>query len=431
MKIYLREYLVRLNFEPFYMQTMIIRVALFLWILCGGPISGPISYAQQALSYDYPKPVDTRTKAIQNQEKKTWTLGAIQVTNQFDGARLNGFSQKNDSTYVVQITPENKPINASPWYAFKIWSAVPQTVWLEFQYKEAKHRYFPKVSMDGRFWELLDSSRIIHNDTIQALLHLTLTPDTLWVAAQEIITSAQVYAWCNQLALLPDVKYGIVGKSMLGRDIPMLEIGPDSVKNKKAIILLSRQHPPEVTGFMALQAFMDALLAPTPLATAFRKKYRILIFPLMNPDGVDLGHWRHNAGGVDLNRDWAYYHQPETRQVANFVVQTVKKDQNQVILGLDFHSTWQDIYYTCQETNSQIPGFKDYWLQGIAASIPGYTPREEPSEIAQPISKSWFLTQFGAEGVTFEIGDDTPREFIVKKGHTAANEMMQLLIFRQ
>lgn len=251
---------------------MLIRVSLTLWVLCGTLATFPMIYAQQALPYDYPRPVDTRTKQIQKQEKKTWALGAIQVTNQFDGARLNGFSQKNDSTYIVQIVPENKPINSSPWYAFKIWSAIPQTVWLEFQYKEAKHRYFPKVSMDGHFWELLDSSRIIQNDTVQALLHLTLTPDTLWVAAQEIVTSAQVHAWCRQLALFsPDVKYGVVGKSMLGREIPMLEISQDSVADKEAILLLSRQHPPEVTGFMALQAFLDALLAPTPLATAFRK----------------------------------------------------------------------------------------------------------------------------------------------------------------
>ena len=42
----------------------------------------------------------------------------------------------------------------------------------------------------------------------------------------------------------------------------------------------------------------------------------VIVYPLMNPDGVDEGHWRHNTGGIDLNRDWAHYNQPETRQVA-------------------------------------------------------------------------------------------------------------------
>jgi hypothetical protein len=31
-----------------------------------------------------------------------------------------------------------------------------------------------------------------------------------------------------------------------------------------------------------------------------------------NPDGVDKGHWRLNDGGVDLNRDWGPFTQPET-----------------------------------------------------------------------------------------------------------------------
>ncbi|MEZ4967561.1 MAG: M14 family metallopeptidase [Saprospiraceae bacterium] len=387
--------------------------------------------AQQAQSYDFPQPVDTRSRSIKVQEKKTWTFGTVQASNQFDGARLNDFSKKNDSTFVATISPENKPVNASPWYAFKIWSAVPRDINLEIYYTEAEHRYSPKVSRDGKLWEALDPSRVRTLKGGRAQLSLPLGPDTLWVAAQEVVSSTDVRNWCWQLILQPNVRYGIAGKSSLGRDIPFLDIGRDSVEGQDMIILLSRQHPPEVTGFMALQAFMDALLADSPLANAFRQKYRILVFPLMNPDGVDLGHWRHNAGGVDLNRDWAYYYQPETRQVADYVVQTARERKNQVILGLDFHSTKYDVYYTCAETNQQIPGFKDYWLQGIAESIPDYRPRVEPFEIEQPISKSWFLLQFGAEGITFEIGDDTDREFIKVKGRTAAIEMMQLLIFRK
>ena len=78
----------------------------------------------------------------------------------------------------------------------------------------------------------------------------------------------------------------------------------------------------------------------------FLDKYRILVYPLLNPDGVDLGHWRHNVGGIDMNRDWAYYHQPEIRKISNNIVKESKKNASQVILGLDFHSTYHDVYYT-------------------------------------------------------------------------------------
>ncbi|MBL7775343.1 MAG: hypothetical protein JNK89_05040 [Saprospiraceae bacterium] len=113
------------------------------------------------------------------------------------------------------------------------------------------------------------------------------------------------------------------------------------------------------------------------------------------------------------------------------MVRTTAESKQQVILGMDFHSTWNDIYYTSVDTNCCIPGFKDFWLQALRESLTGYQPVEEASEISQPISKSWFFTQFGAEGITFEIGDDTPRDFIRKKGRQAAIEMMQLLVLRQ
>ena len=63
----------------------------------------------------------------------------------------------------------------------------------------------------------------------------------------------------------------------------------------------------------------------------FLTKYRILAFPIMNPDGVDLGHWRHNAGGIDLNRDWSKYHQPEIKNVIRFIEKELKTNNSELI----------------------------------------------------------------------------------------------------
>ncbi|MEZ4985418.1 MAG: M14 family metallopeptidase [Saprospiraceae bacterium] len=300
-------------------------------------------------------------------------------------------------------------------------------------YENAKHRYFPKLSTDGVHWTPIDSSLVAVKDSTDRVLTLSLTKDTLWVAAQEVVSSADVYQWCQQQAIHQDASFKVVGKSALGRDLPHLAIGEGSPKGKPTIVVISRQHPPEVTGYFSMQAFVETLLDDTPLANAFRKRYNIWVFPLMNPDGVDLGHWRHNTGGIDLNRDWAFYHQPEVRNVAGYIVETTKVNKNEVVLGLDFHSTFYDVYYTSAApitAQSRLPHFKDYWLQGIAAAIDGYTPRDEPSMDVRPISKNWFVRQFNAEGITYEIGDDTPRDHILHKGEVAAIEMMQLLLYR-
>lgn len=403
-------------------KKLIFLFLLFQIIACSVPKLG---------QFTYPEPVDTSTRPIEMQEKKNWSIGGVHADNQFDAARLNDFSQLNDSTWQATITPENFPINMSPWYAFRLWADTGQDVQLRMHYEQGRHRYPPKTSPNGRVWQPVDSTSVTWIDSNHVLVKLHLNSDTIFFAAQELVPSRTVESWCSLMALHPAVTYGSAGISKQGRNIPMLLINEGEPKGKEMVVILSRQHPPEVTGYFAMQAFVEELVADKPLSNAFRKKYRILVFPLMNPDGVDNGHWRHNAGGIDLNRDWAYYRQPEVRQVAARIVQESNEFKNRVVLGLDFHSTWKDLYYTFDETlPSVLHGYKDYWLQGIEEAIPGYEADDRPNGLNQPISKTWFFQQFRAESVTYEIGDDTPRDFVRKKGAVAAVEMMELLILR-
>ena len=386
----------------------------------------------QAKTYDFPKPVDTTDKPIEVQTKKQYSFPqqGVYADNLFDGARLNDFKFIKDDLFQATTSPENSPINNSAYYAFRIWSDVSKTIQVELNYTKHAHRYPPKISRDGINWTALDSNMVqLSTDSVNVFLTVEINSDTLWIAAQEVQNTTHVKQWCEEKAQHANVLLSSIGKSKMGKDLLFLDVHDGDVKKKDVIIIMSRQHPPEVTGYFAMQAFLDEILKDQPLANAFRKKYRLLVFPLMNPDGVDMGHWRHNAGGVDLNRDWAYYHQPENRQIANFIVKTVKQNKSDVILGLDFHSTYWDVYYTTREIPKQVPYFKDYWLGGISQSL-GEKTNEKPSNLGGPVSKNWVYTQFDAVGITYEIGDSTPRDFIIEKGKVSATEMMQLLIFK-
>jgi len=72
----------------------------------------------------------------------------------------------------------------------------------------------------------------------------------------------------------------------------------------------------------------------------------VLAFPILNPDGVDLRHCRHNSKNVDLNRDWFRYNRLEIRNVVSYIDSIVKKDKGKIVLDLDFHSTYEDVFYT-------------------------------------------------------------------------------------
>ncbi len=381
---------------------------------------------------NFETPVDTDTKSIFFQNKQMYALDKLGVyaSNDFDGARLNGFEQKNDSTVIVKIIPENTPINNSPYYAFSTWSNESQPLYYTFEYPEGyKHRYFPKLKVDGN-WTIIDSSAVFENDTI-VTIKLNLTKNPIIVAAQEIQSSTHVKEWYINLASenKSTIKIGSVGKSKLHRNLPVLDIGIGDPKNKEVIVLLTRQHPPEVTGYFAFQEFLKTIANKSDLSTAFLKKYRVIAFPIMNPDGVDLGHWRHNAGGIDLNRDWSKYHQPEIKNAVTFIAKELKQNNSKLILGLDFHSTWYDVFYTNEiRKETSLPNFISNWFQKLEENITNYKVNEQSANSTKPVSKGWFLMAHSAVGITYEMGDATPKETIQEIGKVAAEQMMNLLL---
>ena len=381
----------------------------------------------------FKNPVDTKTKKIHEQIKKTYHLDGIDVfaSNQFDAAHLKGFEKVNDSTVKVIVRPENSPINNSAYYSFKVWSKTPKTIYFQFSYPEGyQHRYPPKLKQVGtNSWKVLSDENISKKENITTA-KINVTKKPLYVSAQEIVSSTDTYNWVNQLVNGKEsyVHQKSVGKSRLGRNIPVLDIYIGDKKNKPIVVLLTRQHPPEVTGFFAYQEFLKTILNESQLSTDFLKNYRVLAFPILNPDGVDLGHWRHNAGGVDTNRDWAEYRQPEIRQVVKFITQASKKDQGKIILGLDFHSTYKDVFYTNKiKKETTLPTFIKDWFAGLEANIPNYKVNEAAGNSKSPVSKGWFLYGHKAVGITYEIGDKTPRGKIKLVGRVTAEEMMKIL----
>ena len=98
-------------------------------------------------------------------------------------------------------------------------------------------------------------------------------------------------------------------------------------------------------------------------------------------------------------------------------------------MGLDFHSTYYDVFYTNIERKSTaLPEFLPKWFSSLEERISEYKVNEKPSKSKQPTSKGWFLSAHKAVGVTYEIGDDTPRDRIKLIGKKSAQAMMRILI---
>ena len=63
------------------------------------------------------------------------------------------------------------------------------------------------------------------------------------------------------------------------------------------------------------------------VAKNLENRFNIITFPLLNPDGADMGNWRHNANGVDLNRDWVDFTQPETKMAKSYMKSKLTKEE--------------------------------------------------------------------------------------------------------
>ena len=407
-------------------------------------------------TYVYPTPVDTDSKSVELLEGRVFvTMAGVTATSDFPGARLGAFKAAGPRTtngvggfFVADIPPENQPINQSPWYAFGLNAIDDREVTIRLRFPEGVgNRYLPKTakSLSGP-WIYVPFDRV---DTVGNTMDvkLKLSKDWLYVAGQEVISTDSIHEWITELPESAKPSIDTIGTSTLGRPIWGLDLSRGAKDKRPTVVLLGRQHPPEVTGFQAFQAFYTRLLGDDPLAVSFRQNYRILAVPVVNPDGVDEGHWRHNAGGIDLNRDWAYYRQPEVRAVVKWLTTETKKDQ--VVWGLDFHSTQYDVLYTHDPARvdfrnaTLVQAWTDQlgeWAATMfmdASDQPQFTAlgrplvvgqdtlRIEPDVVGKPTAASWFVEHYKAIGITYEVGDEQERAYIREKAIKAAELFME------
>ncbi|TXN35912.1 hypothetical protein FVB32_15215 [Flagellimonas hymeniacidonis] len=386
--------------------------------------------------------VPTVNKPVQKQWKGIWSFDSDSTffTNDFDGARLNGVAADGNDHYTVWITAENTPINVSPWYAFKVWTENPRDITIKLSYQDSRSRYYPKISTDGIHFKSLDSTNFkainpgegeFGIKAVPELAELTLSigKNPIWVSAQELYTSKRVKSWIDSLSTKPFISNYEIGKTTEKRPMHLMEIN-DSSLTKKALMIISRQHPPEVTGFIAMKSFIETISSDTEQAKNFREKHTVFVVPLMNPDGADNGHWRHNMGGIDLNRDWQNFNQPETKSVRDFLNKK-STDGYEFVFGADFHSTWDDIYYPLDTTVTGEKGKIVFdWIDSISDRLPQKKSNVKASDKLDPtmVSRTYFFVKHQMPAIVFELGDNTPRPFLKEKGKVAAEELMRLLL---
>lgn len=358
----------------------------------------------------------------------------------FTAARVDKCEVISASSFALTIRPEAKTdpkgaaINNSAWYSFRVDPKSSHTVRVRLRYENGKHRYTPKISYDGLSWTAIPSNRITMQDEDKVDLRLPSGSRPYFVSAQEIFSPKAHDTWTAEMAKRPFVTQSTIGNSVDGHPLYMLEAVTDASVKKPYVVWVGRQHPPEVTGALALVPFSEAVLGGSELAQRFRDHFNVLIIPMMNPDGVKAGHWRFNKGLMDLNRDWGPFSQAETQAVKR-AFERFDAGQDEIAVFLDFHSTRRNLLYTqAEDEPTTPPHFARDWLANVDARLDDQVyafTREARHNSGAPTSKNYMYDRYGIAAITYEVGDETPRNAIDLSATVFAEEMMRLLLLHE
>ena len=368
-----------------------------------------------------------------------------EVYTDYPGANL-GSCEASPTHLDVFIVPEDPPpINPSPWYGFRIdpKSGVgPFELNIVLNYPtDVAHRYVPKVSSNGVDWDPVDPVKVTLLENGSALFSVVVDEGPLYVSAQENLMFDWYREWFEDLQAawsIGDAR--VIGYSHSNRPIEVFETNPHATKY---ILFLGRSHPPEVTGAMSMRAFLNELsairlqecsagLSPS---CGFFARHNLVLLPLLNPDGVARGHWRHNLGAKDLNRDWGEFTQPETTAVRRYL--DTLDESSSLRLMLDFHSTNRDVLYFQERSDSMDPeNFISDWLdlvrvRAVEFNVNDFPAGFEPAERSLTevgTSKNYFYRTYRVPSITFETGDNTARETIPERLSYFSQAMVEFFV---
>ncbi|MBW3698310.1 hypothetical protein EK599_21790 [Vibrio sp. T187] len=219
---------------------------------------------------------------------------------------------------------------------------------------------------------------------------------------QDLLHTAQTHYACELETL---------GATLDGNDMSLLTIG-EPAEGKKKIWVIGRQHPGETMAEWFIEGFLQRLLDDTDtVGRSILDKAVFYVVPNMNPDGSIRGHLRHNAVGVNLNREWQTPSMEKSPEV--FLVRE-KMLETGVDMFLDIHGD-EAIPYNFVAGSEGIPSYderladlENTFKQALLTITPefqdeiGYD-KDEPGKANLTVGSNWVGEQFKCLSYTVEM----------------------------
>ncbi|MBK4987984.1 M14 family metallopeptidase [Pseudomonas sp. S36] len=235
----------------------------------------------------------------------TVTLSPLQIDCDFDSGNIQVIDANDPAHVRLAIRPDTHSGHYQ-WFHFKASGLTPgQTHRFSLEnasgssYRNAWHGYNAVASHDQQTWFRVPSQF----DGTALSFEVTAEQPQMWFAYFEPYSRARHNQLIERARQVPGVELLASGRSVQGRDIPLLRAG-DAAPGKRKLWLIAQQHPGEHMAEWFMEGVIDRLQANDETIQQLLGKADLYLIPNMNPDGAFLGHLRTNYPGKDLNRAW-------------------------------------------------------------------------------------------------------------------------------
>lgn len=287
----------------------------------------------------------------------TVTLSPLHIDCAFDAGNIDVIDASDPSHVRLNIRPDTCSEHFQ-WFHFKTEGLTPghsHAFSLEnagqSSYNDAWSGYQAVASYDQQHWFRIPTrfdGRALHF-TLQA------AEPNAWFAYFQPYPRARHNQLIERASALPGIVLLATGRSVEGRDIPLLRAG-EPAPGKRKLWVIAQQHPGEHMAQWFMEGLIERLERNDATVQGLLAVAELYLIPNMNPDGAFRGHLRTNAKGKDLNRAWQHASVEQTPEVL-FAQQQMKL--HGVDLFLDAHG------------DEEIPHVFTAGCEGN----PGYTPR--------------------------------------------------------
>lgn len=284
-------------------------------------------------------------------------MTALSIDCDFDSGNILVQDASNPLQVRLAIRPDTQSGHFQ-WFHFKASGLTPgQTHSFilenasESSYPHAWDGYHAVASYDQQNWFRVPS----HFDGKALHFSLEASAPQVWFAYFEPYSRARHNQLIERATRLPGVELLATGRSVEGRDIPLLRAG-NGAEGKRKVWIIAQQHPGEHMAEWFMEGVIDRLEHHDAGIGKLLDAADLYLIPNMNPDGAFRGHLRTNAKGHDLNRAWQSASVEQTPEVL-FAQQQMKL--HGVDLFLDAHG------------DEEIP----HVFTAACEGNPGYTPR--------------------------------------------------------